>query len=1244
MTIARPASIAVGGFYATPIHLVADMARLVKVDPTSEYCVVDPCAAEGAAVYALAQAMGIDEDRRNNKVYTIELEESRYLKLRQHSGKAIHGDAFRVRWEFKPGYGAQVLYLNPPYHNGTLELQFLERFKDLLCEGGALFYVVPFSALAKSAALLATHFDQVSCFRFPDADFAAFKQVVLVARKRVNTLGYASPDVQAQIEAWSRDVSDMPILGSQKRPCITLRKYGEYRTGFETFELSALDLMGLRAKQRPWSYTDKSGKVQPIGGLFPADDSVLVRKYPMAMPPKPGHIAAGIAAGVFNGNRITPDDPASGLPDLLVKGVFDKEFRTVETKKNKDGETVGEIQVQQPKLVITALDMSTNRLHTIKASSDLTGTSSVAEMTAADLLKAYGRSLMAVMLQQCPVMHDPSRADHQIEIGPVARPLYKAQEQVAMGTVKLLGGVSAPSGRRYGKAAFVLGEIGSGKSSVALAVASTIKAKRVLVMCPPHLLDSWKEQAAAVLPWAQTRVLSNVSDVDDLAADQTTDMVIGILSREVAKLSHSWVGVENACPKCGGPVYGDPEERARTRARCEHTRRLPADKLGKVTRDMALAMMPVAPDHYVVNALFTGTHHDRLQAAYKERPHPWEHLRPRLIEFLGRAFPLLMKVDDRQKFISATMSLVLAIHDDEVTAQAARLFWSIGTSESSSYYGDDYKSAARVLLLFLKAPLREQLVDELKAIRDAKPSYSYGYGTPDAWTRWAAALGEIEQGLKPTTLYNSNLDVLDKKLHYLKHLPGTLAMAREALDQLSGLSSFVRTRPCGEYLFQAVPVPRRVPLANYIARRAPKLFDLLIQDEIHEYQAQTSAQGFAARQLTNLGIPTIGLTGSVMSGYAASLFANQWALDPHFREEFKRDQMADFVRRYGYLKQFVEDKDKESGKVVAYGSQSDRVETNARTVGSAPGVLPLFIMRYLLRMSVVLHKSDLAVDVPPRRDFADRIPMLPTQSSEFERLRSSLMGQIRKDQFTELSGKLWGQMAELPSYLDRATFDVGNTDAGTYEVRYPEAVGGDIVAIADPLDARILPKEEWMLARLEAELAEGRRVMILGWHTKLLPRLARLIEQRLGEAAPILDPNKVPAGKRMAWINKQIVEKRRRVMIVNPVAVQTGLNNLVWFSTQIWMENPAVNAVCFRQATGRIDRIGQTQETRIYFPVYEGVAQESLHKLLLHKVGVSMATDGLDADSALQAAGVGDAGEFTAMSVGKQLFEMLQAA
>lgn len=1244
--MARLESVAVAGYYPTPPHLVPRIARMVRPEPVGEFSLLDPCAGDGEAICALARELFDEETRRasNVHVYACELERSRFEALERCRGNvvpygrfhALHGDAFRAQWGTRrvygePRRGASLLYLNPPYDldpvHGRLEERFLARFVEALSEGGVLLFVVPFYALAASARTIATHFSDVRCFRFPTEDFGAYKQVVLVATKR--SLLEPDPRVVERVEEWAADSESIPDFPSAP----TAELSGAEGEGFSEWKMVALDLRAIRSQVRPWHATDRGGRPAPIPGVWSESGDLLSRTYPLAMPPRAAHIAAGIAAGVFNGARVEPDDPTTGLPPLLVKGAFDREFVTVDEKRNKDGDKTGEVQVQQPRLVVTVLDLSTSTYHTIRSSAETTGAKSVAEMTTADLLTAYGCGLMRVMLAQCPVLHDPARAEDRFELPEFARPLYRAQAEATIATVKLLGGPTAGRAARRGKAAFVLGEIGSGKSSVALATAETIGARRVLVMCPPHLLDSWRDQATAVLPHARVAVLGSVSDVDELAADPSEGTVVAVMSREAAKLGHAWESVGPRCPTCGEDVPAG--DLAKKRARCETRRLRPVDALAREAKALALRLLPAAAESGVVAQLMSGRHAERLLAAARAKPRPaaWEALRkgPELRAIVAR----LAARNPRGEALEALEALLVAVADEALAAQVASELYAANADGET--YGSGYEARRRALLIGLLAPNDDRLETVLRAHDCDKPFY---YSDP--WKGWADAREHLSKGEAPGgwDYREFKLDD-DGEITFRDLRRGSLKAAIEALRLLVKAGEWRRERACGEPLYSAIPEPRRYPLATYVAKRHPNLFDLLVLDEGHEYAGDGSAQGFAAHRLTGLGIPTVVLTGSVMNGYAESLFANQWALDPKFREEFSRDQRQEFVRRYGYLKQLVEERDKE-GQRVTFGSMSDRVERSARTIGQAPGVLPLFVLRYLLRLAVTLHKSDLALDLPPRNDALELVEPNEHQKREFERLKRELVAKVRRDQFGELAGKLWGQLAELPSYLDRATADVGNDSTGAYVVAYPESVGGEVVAAAKPLPAsEILPKERWMLDAIRREIAEGRNVMVFAWHVSLLPRIARLVEKELGEKCPVLDANKVAAAKRQAWIDREVVKKRRRVMVANPVAVQTGLNNLVWFSTQIWLENPACNAIAFRQATGRVDRIGQTKETRILFPVYAGTLQENLHKLLLHKVGVSMATDGLDAESALQAAGVGEGNALSALAVGRQLYEMI---
>jgi Uncharacterised methyltransferase family (DUF6094) len=564
--MARHESKALAGFYACPPDLVTRVARLFSINPAKEPVIVDPCAGEGAALVSLSLAIGSHRAR----LYAVEMEAERYDALTRalapYHAETIHADAFRVEVEAS-GWtsGAALLWLNPPYDHdpdhGRLEEAFLVRWHGAIRQGGALCFVVPHYALAASARTLATHFEQVTCHRFPGESFDVFKQVFLVAKKTSRRVE-PDPSILSLVNEWSNDASAIPELAADPAPLYPLPERDPWGSPFERFRAIGFDLMGLQAAARPWHQTSKGGALSPVPGipLSPDTGSLLHKTYPVAMPPKPVHLAAAIASGIFNGARLDPDDAAGPMPPLLVKGSFDREWRKMEDKVAKDGTVKGEIHIQQPKLVVTALDLRTRTLHTLSQGTHPTGNQTSEGMNVADLIASYGVSMMRELEKQCPALHDPRREGDRFPLRhPPARPLYRAQEEVVRAAVRLLGGPGVPLAKRHGKAALVLGQIGSGKTGVTLATIAECEARRALVVCPPHLLDSWAEQARAVLPDARCLVLSTVEDVEALAADTGPGLLIGLLSRETAKLGHSWEGAPGLCPACGGPTPRDKD-------------------------------------------------------------------------------------------------------------------------------------------------------------------------------------------------------------------------------------------------------------------------------------------------------------------------------------------------------------------------------------------------------------------------------------------------------------------------------------------------------------------------------------------------------------------------------------------------------------------------------------------------------------------------------------------------------------
>jgi hypothetical protein len=308
--------------------------------------------------------------------------------------------------------------------------------------------------------------------------------------------------------------------------------------------------------------------------------------------------------------------------------------------------------------------------------------------------------------------------------------------------------------------------------------------------------------------------------------------------------------------------------------------------------------------------------------------------------------------------------------------------------------------------------------------------------------------------------------------------------------------------------------------------------------------------------------------------------------------------------------------------------------------------MPTFILRHLLPVAIFVHKGDLDVELPALTEkpfavsFGDD-PIAGELQAEYGRLQNELLTRIRADRFDpERSGRLLGALVDLPSYLDRATDDLP-----PYEIRYPD---GELVALGATFPASWrTPKELRFLERVGAYLAAGDKVLVFLRHTgsaHLPNRLVRLLRMLTSNVA-WLDAKKVPAAKREAWIDEQVIAKGVEVLLVNPNAVRTGLNNLVTFSAGIWYELD-LSTTTLRQANGRLHRIGQVRPVSIETMFYSGTAQQIAFDLIAAKASTSLRVDALDLRSALEAAGALDEeadAMATALSLGNAVYSALEA-
>lgn len=1065
--------------------------------------------------------------------------------------QVLHGDAFRLLVEEGR---ADVLFLNPPYDTDPefrrLEARFLERFTQALRPGGVLFFLITHNALAACTDYLAHHYLSPRAWRMPPEVFDRYRQVLVVASRAKMRLVHSASS--ALLDTWSSDPASLPELPPECPEPIQMDKAHPISLGLQ---LQDTDVHVAFDAFRPLD--------DPATGLSKSAHDLFGGQYTTAMPPKPVHIALAFSTGAFNGHRLAPND--SKYPEILLKGTFERVHVTVKERRNEDGEITSVVEEERPRLVTHILRLDTGEFHRLQAGVEPTGSDDSHEWNLADVFELYQDSLVQLLRQQFPALYDPHHFADRFPLPPLPRSPYTAQGHAVRACLTLLS---------QGKNPFLDAQVGTGKTTMSLTISRLLspdrrpqlerlchvadklpQVERTLVLCPPHLLDTWEEEAAAVCPDWTVRVVRGPSDLQ-------SDAQLYILSRETAKLGPRIRGISESCPGCGAPVTHSARSNVQNRRRCETTHHDPANDEARFARRLASLLVTQYPDHDLVSSLIEAP---ALRAHYYRKRNdprlpPREPSQGSLHAFLESLLRTLTST------LESSSDLRLGDHLVQVVPQVAQ------AARRTDYA---YQTLTEL------AEKHPDLIQDLK--------------------HWRRTLEALRGDRAPETPDDADPPLL------------------EALDILNRHAEWIEWT-CREPLYGHTNSPRRYPLSELIIRYFQHLFDLLILDEAHEFNHGDSAQAQAAHRLVALGMPTIAMTGSFMNGYASSLFANFHALSADFREKFSYSEKTRFVRRYGFIRTEREVNDNEP---IRRGTSSKR-RIRRRKLGEAPGIMPRFVFDHFLPNAVVVHKRDVDKHLPPM----DEVPVPITFDTDdemqkrllrqYESLQETVIGQIASDRFQEgLSGKLFGALSTVPSYLDLATEDLP-----PFEVRYPESVGGQLVARANPLPADWLaPKEAWLLERIGHYLERDERVVVYLENTgspHLPKRLLRLIRSVTSEVE-WLDVTKVPTQERNRWIKSH---DSLDVLLVNPEAVKTGLNSLTRYTVALWHQ--LAHADTYRQACGRLHRLGQTKPVTIEVPYYASTGQEIRYERLVETVNAAEQLDALNLLAALKAAGASE--------------------
>lgn len=405
----------------------------------------------------------------------------------------------------------------------------------------------------------------------------------------------------------------------------------------------------------------------------------------------------------------------------------------------------------------------------------------------------------------------------------------------------------------------------------------------------------------------------------------------------------------------------------------------------------------------------------------------------------------------------------------------------------------------------------------------------------------------------------------------------------------------------------------RLSVAEYVKRQWKKgSIDLLIGDEIHEYKGGATGQGNAFAQMASVSKKIVGLTGTLLNGYASSLFYILWRLNPSLMKNtlnLDYNQVKQFVQIYGAHEETVEVTETTSEGVVTKMGK-------VISVKEKPKISP-FLLSLLLDFTIFLRLDEIKMENLALPDYDESIDLVD-MDEEWDNCYSSYIAEIasriRKDK--RFLGNLANDaiaVPDLPYTIHTAQGEIAYTPRVVRsEVEIPaliEKIKMVSGVEAPEGDIKVLPrtaKELRLIELVKEELAQGRKCLVyIHFSNKGVgDQIMEILTEALGGYKVNQLKPSVDAKKRQAWIKANPCD----VLVCNPELVKTGLD-LLEFPTIIFYET-TYNVFTLKQASRRSWRIGQTEAVKVIFMAYRNSAQHKALELIGAKVAAANSLEG----------------------------------
>ncbi len=523
--MSRAENKAVMGYF--PIEARHHAAILSLIGPaTTATRMLDPFAGDGLFLEVAAKAWKLTP-------YANELDGERAQQCIERFGPkhAVRCDAERLQASLG-AFG--VGWFNPPYDfdktaaNGKrVEFRLLRHAWKWIQPDGIVFWVVyQHHITEKAAAFLSKHSTSVDVWALPGKHLNAYDQVVLVAR-----VARHPEENEALYQKILAERVTPPILTIQPGPPLyELPPPPDPGKRF-VFAADIVDeAQGLRLIEEQGAH--KSNGFQALLEVPPTSETI----EPI-VPPRPGHLALVLAAGVANGAVL--ETAQHGTVALRSKIVHVEEVARVEVEGHPDNP---EQQVKKTYLRLKPTTTLTLLAH------DGTVVEMAGDEALLDFIKTNRRRLVSYLNRRFKPLYafdfnGLHRFLDRIRLKG-KHTLYTAQKHVV---------AAITCGFEHRDSLLLVGQMGCGKTalggSTAISIATgVVRALRnsvrddqvILVVCPPHLIEKWQRELLSISANVYVEKLARHEEVKafmDQAARLGPGIAkIGLIKRDMTKL------------------------------------------------------------------------------------------------------------------------------------------------------------------------------------------------------------------------------------------------------------------------------------------------------------------------------------------------------------------------------------------------------------------------------------------------------------------------------------------------------------------------------------------------------------------------------------------------------------------------------------------------------------------------------------------------------------------------------------